>query len=254
MSGSEPKHGGPGFGARRWAARLLGLLFVASIPLCLVGNNVRWVTLSPATYREGFAKYRATERTGLDQLQLEQIAQEFIRYFEGPVGRLEPVVAIGGVRRPLFNEREIVHMEDVQTLMQAVFRLGGLAGLYAVLYVIGRLALQRGGAVRPLGRLLLWGSGLTFGLLLLVASLSLVDFAELFIRFHELSFRNDLWMLDPRSDYLVILFPEGFWLDVTLHIAAMTAAEAALLGAAGILLVRRARAGRTFEGPIRGRG
>jgi integral membrane protein (TIGR01906 family) len=144
-------------------------------------------------------------------------------------------------------------MEDVQKLMQAVFRLGGLAGLYAALYAIGRLALRRRGAVRTLGRLLLWSSGLTFGLLLLVASLSLVDFTELFVRFHELSFRNDFWMLDPRRDYLVILFPEGFWLDVTLRIAAMTAGEAALIGAAGLLLVRL-RGARAIEHPLRERG
>ena len=79
------------------------------------------------------------------------------------------------------------------------------------------------------------------GLLLVVGGLSYVDFGELFLRFHELSFSNDLWQLDPSRDYLLILFPEGFWLDVTLRIAALTGAEAAVLGLIGFALVRRAR-------------
>jgi integral membrane protein (TIGR01906 family) len=161
---------------------------------------------------------------------------------------------LGGARRPLFNEREIVHMEDVQKLMQAVFRVGALAGLYAALCAAGMLLWRRGAALRPLGRLLLWGAGLTFGGLVLVASLSLVDFSELFVRFHELSFRNDFWMLDPRTDYLVILFPEGFWLDVTLRIAAMTAGEAAVIGIAGLVLVRSRSQIAEVHRPITGRG
>lgn len=226
-------------GTPGWLASLLGVLFVASIPLALIANNVRLVAVSPSTYGEGFAKYGAAERTGLTTDQLEAIAREFIRYFEGPPGRLEPVVVLQGVRRPLFNEREIVHMEDVQKLMQAVFRLGTVAGIYGVAFATALLLRRRAASTRRLGKLLLWGSGLTVGLLLLLAALSMVDFEELFVRFHELSFRNDFWMLDPRRDYLVILFPEGFWLDVTLRIAGLTAAEALVLGATGFWLVRR---------------
>jgi hypothetical protein len=46
-------------------------------------------------------------------------------------------------------------------------------------------------------------------------------------------------MLDPRRDYLLMLFPQGFWLDVTLRIAALTAVQAVLLGLVGLLLQRR---------------
>jgi integral membrane protein (TIGR01906 family) len=130
-------------------------------------------------------------------------------------------------------------MEDVQKLMRLVFRLGLLSALYAVVFAAGLLAWQHAAGLPALGRLMLWGAALSLALLLLVGALSFVDFGELFVRFHQLSFRNDLWMLDPSRDYLVILFPEGFWLDVTLRIAALTAAESLALGALGFLLVTR---------------
>src|SRR5919197_970641 len=121
-----------------WELRTLtGLLFVLCVPLCLIGNNVRWVALSPDTYREGFARYRAAERTGLDPDQLSGVARAFIDYFQAPPGRLNPTVTVGGGRRPLFNEREVAHMEDVQKLMRLVFRLGVLSALYAVVFAAG---------------------------------------------------------------------------------------------------------------------
>ena len=58
----------------------LALLFVLCIPLCLIGNNVRWVALDPGTYRDGFAKYRAAERSGLAPDQLSDISRAFIDY------------------------------------------------------------------------------------------------------------------------------------------------------------------------------
>jgi integral membrane protein (TIGR01906 family) len=222
-----------------WLGLLQAVLFVLCVPLCLVANNVRWVTLDPSTYERGYEKYDAGGRTGLDAEQLRAVTRAFTEYFEGPPGELNPVVNLGGQTRPLFNEREVSHMEDVQQLMQLVFRLGWIAALYLVGFTVVTLVVYQLAALPLLGRLLLWGAGLSFALLISVAALSLVDFGTLFLRFHQVSFRNDLWMLDPRRDYLLMLFPQGFWLDVTLRIAALTAGEAFLLGMAGWLLARR---------------
>jgi integral membrane protein (TIGR01906 family) len=219
---------------------LLGALFVLCVPLCCIANTVRWVTLDPTTYRQGFQKYQASERTGLSPAELDRIAQAFISYFLGPPGRLEPVATLQGVQRPLFNEREIHHMQDVQALMQHVFRAGLVSGLYLAVAACGLVVTQRQAGLATLGSLLTYGGVLTLALLVLVGGLSLLDFTELFVRFHELSFSNDLWMLDPSRDYLLILFPEGFWLDVTLRIALLTGLEAAVVGGAGLLLRRLA--------------
>ena len=48
--------------------------------------------------------------------------------------------------------------------------------------------------------------------------LSLTGFDKVFVTFHEISFSNDLWILDPRTDYLIMLFPFGFWFDTTIKI------------------------------------
>jgi integral membrane protein (TIGR01906 family) len=221
-----------------WLEAVCATLFVLCVPLLLVSANVRYVTLNEDTYENGFQKYRASERTGLSPEQLSSIARAFIAYFQAPPGRLNPQVTLRGEVRPLFNEREVSHMEDVQMLMQLVFRLGAVAALGLLVVTAVLLFSQRGQALATLGRFLTWGAGLSLVLLLLVGALSLLDFSELFVRFHQLSFQNDLWMLDPRQDYLIMLFPEGFWFDVTIKIALLTAIEAVAIGGTGLLLSR----------------
>jgi len=62
---------------------------------------------------------------------------------------------------------------------------------------------------------------------------TMAGFDRLFLQFHVISFSNELWVLDPARDYLIMLFPQGFWYDATLFCTLGTAAGAILLGLAG---------------------
>ena len=81
--------------------------------------------------------------------------------------------------------------------------------------------------------LLLLGGGLTALLLAAFGLLALAGFDTLFLRFHELAFSNDFWRLDPRRDYLVLLFPQNFWFDATIWFSLRALAGGLLLAAAG---------------------
>ena len=44
------------------------------------------------------------------------------------------------------------------------------------------------------------------------------DFDKYFIKFHEIFFNNDLWMLNPETDKLIRLVPIGFFIDTALYV------------------------------------
>ena len=71
----------------------------------------------------------------------------------------------------------------------------------------------------------------------LAAIAMLVGFDQLFLTFHMLSFSNDFWRLDPATDRLVQMFPQGFWFDVSIGVGVLTVLEGGLvaLGGAGVL-------------------
>ena len=217
------------------AVRWLGIIaFVVAMPLFLILGNVLEVASDKPFYLSEFEKYGVGRVTGLDDAQLSAAADAFIAYLRDPSARLDVEVTLNGVRRPLFNQREIDHMVDVQHLFQLVrdVRLG--AG--AVLLILPLVGLWLGGSafLPRLGTLLTVGGIATVAVLGLAGLLSLVDFSQAFVTFHHLAFSNDLWILDPRTDYLIMLYPEGFWLDATLRIAMLSAIEAVVLGGVGL--------------------
>jgi integral membrane protein (TIGR01906 family) len=74
--------------------------------------------------------------------------------------------------------------------------------------------------------MLRWGGGITLGLFAGFGVLSMLDFDNLFLEFHLLSFDNNLWILDPTKDNLLMMFPQGFWYDSAIRLALVTGAQA----------------------------
>ena len=94
--------------------------FIMAVPVFLLTTNVRLAFDSLALYRFGFEQYNVTSTTGLSMDQLMDVATEIRDYFNSPDELLDVQVTLAGEVRPLFNEREILHMRDVKGLVRAV--------------------------------------------------------------------------------------------------------------------------------------
>ena len=218
-----------------------GLIFVVVVPLLLISSSVRMLVLDAGWYASAFVRHGGVAATGLSPDQLREVGQAFVDYFQSPPGRMDVQVEMGGERRPLFNEREIKHMEDVQHLVFLVFRVQELSAAYALFFVLVTLATGRETFWRTIASWTLAGAALTLAIVAVLGVLTLVDFQSLFVRFHLISFTNDLWILDPRTDYLIRLMPLGFFIEATLRLALTTVAGAIVLGAAALGILRWVR-------------
>jgi integral membrane protein (TIGR01906 family) len=214
-----------------------GFLFVLAVPLFVILGNALDVASDPEFYQREFALYGIGRVTGLDDDQLRTVADAFITYLKDPTAKLDVVVTLNGTRRPLFNQQEISHMEDVQGVFTGVRRLRLAAGAVLLILPLVGLTIGGGGFMPRLGLLLTLGGTVTVVLLGLCGLLSFVDFTEAFVKFHEIFFSGGNWQFDPRTDYLIMLFPEGFWFDCVMRIAMLSALEAVVLGGVGVALV-----------------
>ena len=204
-------------------------LAVTAVPIFLITTNVWLVINVPVLYSYGFDRYNIVEWTGIERDELLSAGRQVRDYFKNDEGLLDVRVFVQGVRRSIYNEREILHMRDVKSLVKAVYSAQQITGIYLVLFAAVGLAIFRRPFLAPLVRLLRLGGMATLGLVLLVGFGSILGFDRLFHTFHLISFSNDLWQLDPRTDMLIRMFPQGFFFDATIAIAVLTLVESAIL-------------------------
>lgn len=136
---------------------------------------------------------------------------------------------------PIYNERELSHMQDVKTLVKTTLNIWygvsvGLAAI-AVTAKAKRYWLDFRAALG-------WGGRLTIGLILFGVAGVAINFDWLFIQFHHLFFEGESWIFYT-SDTLIRLFPEKFWMDAFIAAFGITILCAALLIWQGILASRK---------------
>jgi len=191
---------------------------------------------SPRLYTQGFDRYDISAATGLSTEQLNAVAARLTRYFNSldatPQMQLE---FSAGRTSDLFHDYEVIHLADVKRLFAFNSGLQALTLLLVVILCAAGLSFGRRLEV-AVG--LRNGALATLVLLAVTATLFVSDFDWMFIGFHLIAFDNSFWQLNPRTDYLVVLFPWGFWQDMSLLAGVATGAMAGAIGAAARLLRR----------------
>lgn len=192
------------------------------LPLVFISTSVRIEMNSPALYSRGFEMYAVAEETGIDEAQLDGIVTALIDYFNSLVdGPQVQVARSDGTTSSLYHDYELIHLADVKGLFDLNSLLQSF-GLLALVVLIG-LALSQSRQADVLASLQR-GAMLALVGLVVAAVLFVADFGTMFVSFHLLLFDNAFWQLDPRTDYLVMLFPYRFWQDMFMLAGGLTAA------------------------------
>jgi integral membrane protein (TIGR01906 family) len=212
------------------------------LPILLLSATIGWAVNSPWLYKYGFQKYDVSQTTGLAEVELETAATGLISYFNSDGEDITLTVMKDGEPLELFNEQEIAHLRDVKNLIWLDYWVLLVTLIYTLGYAALSLLWRRDW--RRLARGVVEGSGITLALMLALGVGILLGFDQLFWQFHVISFANELWQLDPTKDYLIMLFPRGFWYDTALFCTLVVDLGAVILGgiAGGYLLFTRRRA------------
>ena len=125
---------------------------------------------------------------------------------------------------------EIGHLDDVRRVFGMV-RTGGVVG--AIVAVVAAFGVSRRRVRRTL---FVTAAGVVlFGL---VASFA---FEPLFLAFHQIFFPQGNFLFDPATDNLVLVYPEAYWLGVTLRLGVMVVLLCLFVGTLVDLPIRSRR-------------
>lgn len=214
---------------------LAQVFIVIALPIFLVLTNVRLLT--GGTYlRYEYGKPSFPEPLGFTAKERMAFARASVDYLLTDLG-IEALRELADEHGPIYNERELRHMEDVKVLTRKAFPLQVIWGLLLVA-LVGVMVYQGGEIRRAVLRGLIGGAVLTWvvfvGLTLLVA----LNFNWFFTQFHLIFFAGDTWLFSA-TDTLIRLFPPQFWFDASLLVGLLTLIQAAVLGGGAWFLIRK---------------
>jgi integral membrane protein (TIGR01906 family) len=219
-----------------WVVIILRIILVAALPLVLVLVNAR-VLMSGAFLQWEYNRPNFSPDpfgfTVQDRLAYAPLALDYLFNDQGTDFLGKQTKPDGS---PVYNERELSHMDDVKGVVQELTRFGlTLVGVYILSLVLMSIS---AGSRPALYRSLFWGGIATVVVIVLALVITATSFEWLFTEFHRLFFTGNTWIF-PTSDTLIRLFPEQFWVDAFALMFGGAMLEAIILGGVMWRLNRR---------------
>lgn len=168
-------------------------------------------------YEKEYAKYEVLDDLEMEMEDVMHVTEEMMSYLRGNRADLVVDTLVDGEEREFFNDREKAHMADVQNLFIGGLWIRRIAMILFVLVIVAMIKTKADWR-RLLPKSFLIGLGVFTGITAGAGILFMSDFNKYFTLFHEIFFTNDLWLLDPRTDLLIRMLPEGFFMDMVIRI------------------------------------
>lgn len=180
-------------------------------------SSVNYWSFNKNFYKNEYKKLGVTEYIGISEDDLKKTTDVLLGYIKGNNKTLDIECRINGITRSVFNDREKAHMQDVKNLYDGAIVVRNVS---FVIFVLSFIYIGRSKELFIGYKYSLSLVGLIIAFLLLFC---LMDFEGFWLGFHHLFFPfNDLYILDPRYDILVMMVPEGFFFDLYVLIVAST--------------------------------
>ena len=211
---------------------------VATIIILLISSFEIAMYSDFSWYEKEYLKYEVLDDLEMEIDDVMRVTEEMMAYLRDDREDLVVETSVDGVEREFFNDREKLHMVDVKGLFMGGLTLRRnslilLAGAFIV------LTIMKANWKKLLPWSIIWGIGGFLGLLLVGGALIASDFHRYFFLFHEIFFDNDLWLLDPRTDLMIRMLPEGFFFDMVVRIGVIFLISLCVLLLTGVIIKSR---------------
>ncbi len=187
--------------------KILLVLLVISLSLSCLLIAAEVNIFNTRKYSESFDKYNIYEVTGKSREELIDITENLFTYLKSEAG--------DEILEPNFNQREILHMKDVQVLFHYGFILKYIGIILSIAIIIYFVKV---GEKNLVGKWIYKGLFINWILIGLLGIMIYFDFSKYFTYFHYIFFTNDLWLLDPETDLLIQMLPEEFFNSMAISI------------------------------------
>ena len=178
-------------------------------------TSVELVAFDMSFYKKEYEKYDIVNNLGIGEKDLIESTEKLLDYLKDKRDDLDFKIIINGQEQEFFSPRDKLHMVDVKHL----FVMGRYIRnyIFVILLIFVPVFMYKKTKYR-ISNLLISTACVGILPVIILIILMNIDFNKYFTIFHEIFFDNDLWLLDPKVDTLVNIFPENFFYDTAIRI------------------------------------
>lgn len=138
-----------------------------------------------------------------------------IMYLNNKRDNLNMTYNIEGINQEFFNSKEKSHMIDVKNIYQVFYNINIICILLFIIILIYLIYNK--------DYYLIFNTYINiFKLFIIIVSiiiiLVLLDFNNFWVTLHKIFFTNDLWLLNPLTDRMIIMYPLNFFYSIVIKI------------------------------------
>ena len=199
------------------------ILFNAALFLAILLSNALIIINTDSFYEFEFNKNNTSLKTGINHSDLFIVVDNIQDFFnEKSNEKIHMTTYINGIEKNLFNSKEIRHMIDVKNLILNIRFFNYLLWTTVIVILLIKISLSKDKILNTFR--VIAKSYFIYSVSILISALILLalSFRWIFYFFHIISFNNNLWILDPRTDYLIKIFEEVFFMDAAILIGILT--------------------------------
>ncbi len=197
--------------------KYLSIICTLSLIIFTFLSCINYWSFNKSFYKDEYKKLGVAEYIGISEDDLYKTTDILLEFIKGENDSLDIECKINGMTQEVFNDREKAHMVDVKNLYD------GLIIVRNVSFIIFVLSFIYIGKTKSLFIGYKCSLSLVGFIMAFILLFCLMDFEGFWLAFHHLFFPfNDLYILDPRYDVLVMMLPERFFFDLCVLIVVST--------------------------------
>lgn len=204
----------------RWN-RALAFVWGWLLLIVCVSGSIHAVALNEDFYITRYESMDLSQQLHVSSDDLNNSIRLLLDYIRDDTDSLEATITIDGHEQETFNEREKCHMVDVKALYQSCIRVG-IVSFIGLLILFFYFCFSQGKkALAYLTKGFLHACGCLLIVFVLFGFWVLTDFTGFWTWFHTIFFNNQLWLLDPATDFMINMLPETIFYQLVIACVVM---------------------------------
>ena len=209
-------------------------LAIIAFTIVLILTRIDIIVFRKAFFHNQYQKLQTHETLNMSTEDLNKATDVLLDYIKGHRDSINVEVEISGQTVEMFNQREKDHMVDVRNLYDTMKTVQISLTVFSALVLMVALGLFDLFNFKQAEKNLKLSLQILVLVMGAIALFAILDFSTFWTTFHELLFTNDLWLLDPATDRMILMFPEPFFNAMVIRVIGSVAV---ILGLEALLML-----------------